>query len=404
MIKNVKICGKIIMLMLMLFILSSCSEKSEDRSEYEDHVIFTSFIESFGSDGYAYVDVGKNMAHFVDAGNGTDATVCFKPDCSHNEEECPGYLGYRSDFLFFTDKNEYFTAYPGSDGDTSAGVHDISLMKADLGGTNRKEIFRVKEGQQGISASYRDGYLAYAYRETDVPERIAYKPNEELDKYRCGLYLFDMENEKTVQVEYMEATEGTISTVNIEDGKLYYLVCYYDEQMNLEGSEIDWNAVMEFRKDNEHQKLYSYDIETTEKTLIWEGTMENVLLRGEAYMISDEYNGTGIRYILMDGKLTVPAHKEKLSEKISNPGITGIYFYKGEVFLVCDGKIEIYDIESGEINEPESQGKNEGLMRVDAIVGERVYFSKYSNQMPEIYCIGIDDFRRAELSDAVRLK
>ena len=143
--------------------------------------------------------------------------------------------------------------------------------------------------------------------------------------------------------------------------------------MNLEGSEIDWNAVMEFRKDNEHQKLYSYDIETTEKTLIWEGTMENVLLRGEAYMISDEYNGTGIRYILMDGKLTVPAHKEKLSEKISNPGITGIYFYKGEVFLVCDGKIEIYDIESGEINEPESQGKNEGLMRVDAIVGERVH-------------------------------
>lgn len=395
----------IFLIVLAFLLLSACSEEKDLNDGYEDRVIFTSELDSYGSDGMSYIDNGTFMAHFVDSGNGTDVTVCFRPDCDHNEDDCPGNLGYCSDFLFFTDRNEYFTSHPGADGDVSYGVHDICLMKADRGGTNRKEIFTIRDGQQGLAAAYRDGYLAYAYRESDKPERTAYKLNEELDEYRTGLYLFDLENEKAVQVEYLEAVDTSISTVNIEDGILYYLVSYFDRKMDFDfGGEVDWNEVVEFREKYAHQQLYSYEIATSEKKLLWEGTGESVSLYGDGYLIKDAGKEDEILYIMTEGNLFSPLNGEALTELMGRPGRTGLYLNGSDLFFICDGKLSVYDTITGNVSEHGRLSEGDCELRILAVVGGKVYYSEYTQTLFEIMCVPLDDFMECDLSGAVQMR
>ena len=188
-------CKKVVILLMISVLFCSCKEETPVDS-----------WEAVVGMGHCYMNEGviganDHILRFYDVQSGQDVALCAKPNCEHlgasstnPSPECNAYLGSYPDMAAIVGGQLYCVIQEEFTWDKPEGLFQKYLYRAEVDGTNRKEIAKFSDAQVSATADYGEGYFVYTYRNTEDVE------GNTLEQCRAGIYLVDLKEEKTEQI------------------------------------------------------------------------------------------------------------------------------------------------------------------------------------------------------------
>lgn len=358
-----RIKGKLYCFFVMALLLGAC--KKEAPVESQDAVIAHSVT---------YTNQGKfqindQIIRFYDVQSGQDVALCAKPNCEHLGEsstnpspECDAFFGSHTEMPAIVGGQLYCIVRGEFSWDKPEGLFQKYLYRAEVDGTNRKEIAYFPEAQNSAGGDYSEGYFVYTYANTEDVE------GNPLEMRRAGAYVVDLTQEKAEQIVVFDGHQAYIPHVMIYNGKVYYERSYMTEYMDF--SDFEQVSEPEFQEEmieNSRTEIWEYDIQTKEQSCIWSGGG-----RHNAIAMDD-----GIICINESGRVTIincadGTQKEAEPELFNGKGIMP---HEKTIYIMTDGVLQAYEIETEKLETvghyDESKLPNMGIM---AITEETVYF------------------------------
>lgn len=264
---------------------------TQDQSynkETDASTVFDVYFGGTDTGDVLYLNVKSNWLAYFDKNTGNSGLVCGKPDCDHNNASCNAIISDRNGVQYYD--GDLYTVKKGGNG--------FVLEKIAVDGTEREEmgnLLGVKTavaspmGGDGIEWIIHRGYIYYWYFwETSHMDEEYYYLNNSHCIYRKSLEK-DGEPECIIAMPvlshsvqligsgsyvYMtiateDQTEGYLYRYNIENGKLEWFKEWGNE---IAGAAIHEGKIYYLDKNISEQKteVYCYDIETNEKSLVFE--------------------------------------------------------------------------------------------------------------------------------------
>ena len=398
---NVKIIKLLVFIYAGVVFLTACSK--ENPSEIKDIKIASPF-KSYTEDGLFYIS--DSIAHFVEAKTGKDLVLCSKPNCSHKRTSlnyssvCDAYLGQYPHFLFPAGKAIYYTSAPNSL-DTSSVLSDKIIYCADIDGRNRKPIVTLY-GLQNINCmEYNNDLIAVAYQKMNKIKQDEIVSSQ-LEKYITGIIILDLKTSNYINVDEFEEYSANIYQIYFYDNKLYYYLFYTTEDLSKINKQkfSDINDYYEYISDKYKGKVISYDMDTKEKKLVWEGTNEFVYKQSGGYLLIEKGD---ILTFLKGDCIVTDYSKKKLTDLGSED--MNLYVYNDVLYIISANKVRSMDINTLNIDIVAS-GKldDKGINGINAITGDTVYYEILHEGNYIEYAIDKDNFFEGNLESAKMIK
>ena len=380
----------------VVFLLSTCSQVKP--SEKKDIKIGSPF-ESYTEDGLYYIS--DSIAHFVEAKTGKDIVLCSKPNCSHKRSPlnyssiCDAYLGQYPHFLFSDGKAIYFTSAPDTL-DAGSVLYDKILYYADMDGKNRKSVTTLY-GLHNINCmDYNNDLIALSYQKMNK-----IKPGEivssKLEKYITGIIIINLKTSDYIIVDEFEEYSANIYQIYFYDNKLYYYLFYTTEDLsNINKQEFsDINDYYEYISDKFTEKVISYDMDTKEKKLVWEGKNEFVYKQSGGYLLIEKSD----KLLFLKGDLMVGEYNKKKLTDLGSEDMN-LYVYNDVLYVFCKNIVRSMDINI--VADGKLDGK--GIDQIIAITGNTLYYEIQHEGNYIKYAIDKDDFFEGNLQKAKMIK
>lgn len=142
-----------------------------DTDHNLSYVDFNLLGDGFGtSTGYYRLipreDASNNLC-YIDYETHTQAMLCSRPECTHEDETCTSWIPYGAGggSIFVTKKNLYYVSYGNQAALDSIGEDAIpSILQMDLNGANRKKVYTFTASdiiRAGIAYDENTLYLVY---------------------------------------------------------------------------------------------------------------------------------------------------------------------------------------------------------------------------------------------------
>lgn len=139
---------------------------------------------------------------------------------------------------------------------------------------------------------------------------------------------------------------------------------------------------------------------------VWEGTDQEVNQYGRGYLIcSGGGDRSGYLRVITDGQIRELKNEQIIKDIIGSYGYTGSYIYDDRIYMFCDGKVTVYNISTGETG-PLVDGRldDKELRTIEAITGDRLYYSSMAGGEYHIYSVDRDSFFNGDLSESVKME
>ena len=157
-------CKKVVILLMISVLFCSCKEETPVDS-----------WEAVVGMGHCYMNEGviganDHILRFYDVQSGQDVALCAKPNCEHlgasstnPSPECNAYLGSYPDMAAIVGGQLYCVIQEEFTWDKPEGLFQKYLYRAEVDGTNRKEIAKFSDAQVSATADYGEGYFVYTH-------------------------------------------------------------------------------------------------------------------------------------------------------------------------------------------------------------------------------------------------
>lgn len=296
-------------LIVVLILLVGCTSFKDDEYNQDYDYQYMYFSSNGSHDLYesdnGYYYLLKNNIYYSDKESDNSIILCNKPNCDHNNQECDGYSGYFPEIapIIYNDNIYYVNEY--LKGEESY----LSLFKADLDGTNKKEILYFSTPVNDFIIHR--GKVYFSTMPNGVDSGI-------------GVYAYDLKKDKLETVYEDNDNNTYILSLYAYKNNLYFEVSKTDEKY------ISHNEVYNYNiKNNKVDKFPVYD----------DGISRPVALNDKLYFYS--YNGSeGIEYITdLDGKIVKKNEVKEIRQYYSDLE----YIYK---LFEDKNKLEIYNTEN----------------------------------------------------------
>lgn len=384
-----KKCKSIVLLLMIAVLFCSCKEE-EPVDSWEAVV---GLAHTYMNEGV--INTNSQVLRFYDVQSEQDVALCAKPNCEHlgasstnPSPECNAYLGSYPDMVAIVGGQLYCVIQEEFTWDKPEGLFQKYLYRAEVDGTNRKEIAKFSDAQVSATADYGEGYFVYTYRNTEDVE------GNTLEQCRAGIYLVDLKEEKTEQSAVYDGYQAYIPNVMVYNGKVYYVYSYLKEYMDFSNYEAIFTE--EFNQkmmENICFELWEYDIKTKEQSCIRKGGNYNSITMNDGIICVRESDRATI-INCVDG-----VQKEVSSEVFCNKAVMP---YGNCIYFLTDGALKAYRVETGEVEDigtyDESKLSGVGIV---AITEETVYFMA---QNGEEFYLSYDKFRKGKLDEVKKIE
>lgn len=108
---------------------------------------------------------------------------------------------------------------------------NVTVFEADINGSNRRVVTRLKEIQAVTDTLYTDNYLIFTYQNNYDYSADEFT-NVLMDKAIVGLVMVDLKTGKTMNISEKSAYSATINQVYKYKEKAYYLYVYNDVKID----------------------------------------------------------------------------------------------------------------------------------------------------------------------------
>ena len=408
----------VLFLLLISILLFSCGNDvniaETERTENESDEVYFNYSMSFCKGGFCYTDM-YGMAYYTDPYTGNSSVICARPNCEHKrasylnpKAECDGWLGYMPQFLFMTDENEFYLVKHEYDGVHTKGMFDLSFVRADLNGSNRKVLAELENTENALAAAYGNGLFAFGYRLSSDMESVGVGAMDSLDKFVSGIYLIDVKDGTKKKIREIEEYQAYCGNVHIIGDRLYYQINYTNEYVDYDRA---FSENLQERLDFEAEltgkivtEMYYYDISSGIETCYLKTG------RCESYAAGDR------QLIRIDGRLKY--YKAGMEINLKNEialeeyfdlnlhSFSGIYIREDSILIFTDDRVLEYMFETGEISDFANGTLNgKEICMVNAEVGDIVYYSVKINDHGQIAFRSVNKemFDKGDLSKAVKL-
>ena len=383
-------CKKVVILLMISVLFCSCKEETPVDS-----------WEAVVGMGHCYMNEGAigandHILRFYDVQSGQDVALCAKPNCEHlgasstnPSPECNAYLGSYPDMAAIVGGQLYCVIQEEFTWDKPEGLFQKYLYRAEVDGTNRKEIAKFSDAQVSATADYGEGYFVYTYRNTEDVE------GNTLEQCRAGIYLVDLKEEKTEQIAVYDGYQAYIPNVMVYNDKVYYVYSYLKDYMDFSDYEVIFSE--EFNQkmvENTCQELWEYDIKTKKQNCIWNG--------GGSYYVTTMNDG--IICVKESERATIINCADGAQKEVSPEIFNGkaVMPYRNRIYFLTDGVLKAYQVETGEVedigNYDETKLKGIGIL---AITEETVYFMAQNGD--EFY-LPYDKFIKGKLDEVKKIE
>lgn len=262
-------------LVLILVMLSSlttlvaCSSSPEpeilesaDESQNDESMIIHSFNTVYYYKGLLY-HIKKPLGtpallYYIDLENGESGILCGRPECTHDSDSCNAYLDSMGDgFTIYHDKIYWMTS----------SIKERKLMRADIDGTNRKEVLVLDKECEWLTANKS---FIEIYNDT---------------LYRCGcgnvvaegepinnMLLYSQPLQQGSKPKQLYSEENVYSVVaRMQGNKLYFAIIGADFDLSIYVCDLDSGEVKKlFYKEQADNS--PWDIAICDNKLILYGT------------------------------------------------------------------------------------------------------------------------------------
>ncbi len=335
------------------------------------------FHQTFHKDGILFEKNG--LLHFIDAKSGKDIVLCDKPNCLHEgwsinnpQPTCnaaidgnfmDGYAIY-GDQLFFTAQTD------------RGGVFSKEVYKADINGTNRKQIAELTNVQFGGNVSFVDGFLLFPYINQNDPD----SPDVDMEQPIVGVAAVNLSTHAVTYTPTKKGYNPSIWRAHVYEGKIYYTYTYLDIKTN-EDETVDVQQHF-------FVEVYCYDPATeTETKLIGGNGLTFLGYDGSyAYLVEQtEKRDRIIQMNLVNGEKTVLFEEDNMRASFFVDGDNLIYSIdveNGLQWKLFDTKTQI----SQAIGDAIQFDASDSFI-IDAVIEDKVYIS-YTDSANGEFCNG----------------
>lgn len=403
----------VILIVITLIFLCGCgrSEKTVQQMNCEQVIFGTAG--SYCEQGYCYADMG-GMAHFVDPYTGKTSVICSRPNCEHKKASglnptsvCDAYLGYMPESLFVADDNEFFLQKHEYDGVHTKGLYDLSLVRADINGSNRKVIAELENVQHTTSTAYGNGIFAMGYQLRNDIETVGNGVEGNLDRFISGVYMIDTRDGSKKKIREIEGYQALCTNIHIIGDRLYYQVTYQKDYIDYEKSLSENPTIRaEFEKEIQEKsvnELYYYDIPSNTETCYLKtsvcspyATADRILYRTDG----------GIPVYYVAGEKKDLKNIKELTDLLdySNHELTCVYLREGSILCVVDGEVKEYSVKTGEISDfADGKLNGKGVMITAETDNLTYYFIYVGDGRMELHCVEKEQFNKGDISLAVKI-
>ena len=228
----------------------------------------------------------RGLLPLIDTASGKDMIYCDRPNCTHQDRSsCPAAFctGNCNGPVLFNNHLYFIGNLTGEN-----YLQEQYLYEMDANGANRKKVVAFSNVQDVQQALYRDNYLICAYRNHSVFSEEGQIID---DKEEAGILVVNLETYKVQMGEMVPGQLPDVGYIHYEDGSVYYLRTYIDDQCTeLEISEAIAGDYENFYRDHLIFELFRYDIADNRQTLLKQirGTISVAFADGDVYYNAGE--------------------------------------------------------------------------------------------------------------------
>lgn len=297
--------------------LAGCSAKEAERApervgkDWSKKTVFEMNVRGCETENGVILNGGDKYLYYDEA-TGILTPLCGRADCDHTSaedctarllmEQSTGIIGYYDGYLWF------FWEHEG----------ETTLRRANVDGTDQKDLFQVDIGMSGVDCWIYQGLLYLLDMRIDFTEDVQVKT-----AYRIAA--IDLDTGKVEEI--LEGTEEMLWLRGMVDGRLYYQLWDLED-----GKEADQTMGV----------LYCYDCDTKETTEVFRQEGLNYAVVEEDYLVYGILEGTEQNYYIMD-----PETGEEIASFVDRKNGV-VAFPTADQFLVESGKGEFYRFDAAE--------------------------------------------------------
>ena len=203
------------------------------NQKFPDEIVYSEYLQAFSEDGMYYVKEGR--LYFMDNATEEKAVVCNRANCEHNDNSCNAYIpGMGSQILVYGDY--IYISYFDSDVFMNEAAEafyeaDIKLIRIDINGAGRKEIYTADSGAVINMIAMGDTIYFAAY---------TFNGEFQLNhsEHDCAVYAYNIRWNKLKCIKNYPHTEGltseAVEIIGISDKGTLYI-----DRSYIEGDDSD---------------------------------------------------------------------------------------------------------------------------------------------------------------------
>lgn len=393
-----------IFLILATIGLVGCGLISNNKIEDGEMSEYKSFIfddgSSLSSKGYVYND---KVVHFVDVDSGVDVVLCSKPDCNHTiRSKCDGFLSDQVIMEYIFGDKLIFVAIDEGIASNVDVLNDKFVFSADLDGKNKKKICEINGVQSIVRGTVKGSWLTFTYINSFDTDNMNEVALQKLDKNKSGVYMVNVETGEVKHIEEIEDYGAQCYMAYMTEDKVFYINSFYNEPINYKEYEEAGKLDEYWQKTGDalRQNLYCYEIDTGEKTLIWDGRHEHIYGNDEYIYYTDQDK----IHVYKNGTLEFETNIGKLA--IHSPEFITYYVHEDILYMADEKKVWRLNLNNGEVEYIGNGGlDNKGINRIVLISGEKVFYMVIQhNGTSHIYACNWDEFCKGDMSGAILMR
>lgn len=209
-----------------------------------------------GEQAYYGRVMGEDSLSYWDKESGAGGILCGKPDCSHDDETCNGYLTAGENGLNVYDQKLYWVEKDIQE----KGVGTRYLWRMNLDGTDRERLQKMAplEVTTNVIMQIHRGYV---YTAGVVERVIDGKPEENLQIYAEQI---GVEEDPIVIMNKVYSIPLPYCRIKLIGNSMYILIQHYEEDQSYTLELYEWNA-----KTREMKTLLEEENWTVEPWSLW---------------------------------------------------------------------------------------------------------------------------------------